>query len=200
MKKLLELFVLLGLCGSLFVCLLGCNSNGEDGTTSKPQELYWEIDIYGDFNTYDLERAQQEIPFLMITPAYLPSNLSEYPYIKGPLKGSCAENEVSVLITYQPKETGSKGLIQIIEENRIIIPPDVIQHPECADMEIGETQFVECPDSLPSQAPDGSGDYLGFRFHWNQGNVSFDVGIYGYEQSEAVKIVESMILYSGPVA
>jgi hypothetical protein len=72
--------ILITLSFSLASLLSGCN------TASDP-DIYWFRDPVGFFHTNDLERAQEEIPFTIILPSYLPENMGLSTLkIYGPIK------------------------------------------------------------------------------------------------------------------
>jgi hypothetical protein len=162
----------------LLIFLLGCpQTSGED--------YLWVVD-QGTFHTSDLERAQQEIPFSIIVPEYLPDNLDPYsPYlIEGPVKSSSGKEDIEVEVSYKAE---NKPRIDITEnsENILMLPnpdADPIYH------DIGGVQVLQQDDTIYSTPP-----IEGLRFDWNQSGRTFSVSIFDYSQDEGIKIVESMI-------
>ena len=70
----------------------GCNSQ---------MNLAWE-EFQGRFYTTDLDRAQEEIPFTILLPTYLPDNEQKtiLPSIDGPLAQFQSDNEIEVNVKY----------------------------------------------------------------------------------------------------
>ncbi len=163
----------------LLIFLLGCpQSSGED--------YLWVVD-QGTFHTTDLERAQQEIPFTIIVPEYLPDNLDPYsPYlIEGPVKGSSGTEDIEIEVSYKAE---NKPRIDIIEnsENILMLPsPDA----DPVYLDIAGIQVLQQEDNMYGY----NINIDGLRFDWNQSGRTFMVRVFEYSQDEGIKIVESMI-------
>ncbi len=173
------------------VLIISCDS--DDGS-----DLWWEVDLYGDFNTYDMERAQEQIPFKIVLPNHLPSNLSDIPWIKGPMKGECPEEDVTVLIHYNVRAEGDVGLVRIIEEGgNIQIYP--ASYPDAEIKKIEGIDVIQIEANLP-QKPEDREMWRGYKFVWKQSVLFIEVGVYGYSQEESVNVIRSMIGQKGTVA
>ena len=168
----------------LCACLLSCNSG---------EELLWTTDQYGRFITQDLARAQEEIPFPIVVPSYLPDNLGKYPLITGPLKGQWKEDELEVDVVYQAVGLISDGLIEINEYNHSVTLGDPALNPGYVYSEIAGTEVVETEHTRSMLGDEGVIHISGWIFGWNKDDVYFVVQINGYDRDTTVKIVESMI-------
>jgi hypothetical protein len=163
----------------LLATLPGC-------TQSSGEEIFWVVDSQGMFHTSDLERAQQEIPFTIILPTYLPDNLDpDSPYeIGGPVKGSSEDENVRVWISYKAE---GERLIEIEENSRAtIMLPTPSLNP--VHLDIAGIQVLQQDTYLY-----GETTIEGLAFYWNQVGLTFSVLVFSYNQNEAIKIVESMI-------
>ncbi|MFC1974087.1 hypothetical protein ACFLU2_01885 [Chloroflexota bacterium] len=172
--------------------LLGCNS--------KEQELFWaEIEEWGQFSTNNLERAQNEVPFRITIPTYLPDKISKYPEIKGSLLEQWSEKNAFLEIIYRHTEDFWEGIIWIEEYNFPMRGPDPELNPGYSYVEIAGIDVIETEHNLTTYESDGEmGVLWGYRFYWNQENIYFVASIYGYEHSEAIKVVKSMIRQNAP--
>ena len=157
------------------------------GCTQGPAEdIFWVVDSQGMFHTSDLERAQQEIPFTIIVPTYLPDNLDpDSPYeIGGPLNDSSENENITVWISYRAE---GEHIIEIEENSEtFIMLPTSEFNPIYLD--IAGVQVLQQETYLY-----GGTTIEGIRFDWNQGGLTFSVLVFSYSQEEAIKIVESMI-------
>jgi hypothetical protein len=163
----------------LLTFLLGCpQGSGE--------ETLWVVDSHGIFHTSDLERAQQEIPFTIIVPEYLPDNLDPYsPYlVEGPVKGSSGNENIRVEVSYKAK---NKPQIDIIENSETFL---MLPNPDANPiyLEIAGIQVLQQDESIYSTPI-----IKGLRFDWNQSGRTFSVLVFSYSQDEGIKIVESMV-------
>jgi hypothetical protein len=163
----------------LLTFLLGCpQGNGED--------YFWDVNSQGIFHTTDLERAQQEIPFTIIVPEYLPDNLDPYsPHlIEGPVKGSSGDEAIEVEVSYKAE---NKPRIDIIENSEsILMLPNPDLNPIYLD--IAGVQVLQQDEAIYSTPT-----IEGLRFDWNQSGRTFSLMAFSYSQDELIKIVESMI-------
>jgi len=174
----------------LVIVLNSCESEGKTSTESP--DFYWETDVYGDFHTNSWEKAQEQIPFDLVIPSYLPTDIDKKPYIKAPLKSNA--NEVTVLIKYRSVDEMSGNSIHIDEFNGKASPGDPSLNPGLTEKEIAGVQIIESEHTIRYKPPSGDAvGVQGFVFLWQQKDVFLDVGIYGYEYDEAVKIIESLI-------
>jgi hypothetical protein len=163
----------------LLATFLGC-------THGSSEDIFWVVDSQGMFHTSNLGRAQQEIPFTIILPTYLPDNLDpDSPYeIIGPVEGSTENENVEVRISYR---SGGYRIIEIFENSQTII---MLPTPELNPIyhDIAGIQVLQQETHLY-----GETITEGLSFNWNQGVFTFSVVVFSYSQDEAIKIVESMI-------
>jgi hypothetical protein len=163
----------------LLATLSGC-------TLTPAEEISWVVDSHGWFHTTYLERAQQEMPFTIIVPTYLPDDLDPYkPYmIDGTVKNASENENMEVRISYGP---GGEQIIEVFENSQTII---MLPTPEFNPvyLDIAGIQVLQQEDYLY-----GETIIEGLSFDWNQGGLTFSVSVFSYSQDEAIKIVESMI-------
>lgn len=169
----------------LVACLLGCGSGHED--------LAWATDNErGMFYTYDMERAQKELPFNILLPSYLPGNISGYPYLEGTLKHGVKADKPEVRVTYQ-EVPWNGGAIEIYERNYTSLPPSTEDNPELFYVEIEGVQVLVHRLGLSQGSPENAATIQGWRFWWSQEGIYFRVSVYQYDWDTATRIIESMI-------
>lgn len=172
------------------VVLLSCGSEKESTN--------WRVNEDGYFTTRDIERARQEVPF-MVLPEYLPPDSKEYPWIDpiitGPLRGTPTPDGVHVDIHYYRIDESNNQFAVLVRETDP--PPDPIDpalDPDYNYTEIAGVQIVETTHVLPPSSTGERPPAPGFLFYWTQDDILIEVGVYGYDYEEAVKVVQSMIL------
>ena len=177
--------MLLLVASVLVACLLGCGSGHVD--------LAWGTDNErGMFYTYDLERAQKELPFIILLPSYLPDNMFEYPYLEGTLKHGVKADKPEVRVTYQ-EVPWNGGAIEIYERNYTLLPPRTEDNPELYYIEIKGVQVLVDKLALSQGGTENTPTTQSWEFWWDMQNIYFDVTIYQYDWDTGVKIIESMI-------
>ncbi len=176
------LLVILLLC----TCMYGCSSK--------------ETDVCVKFRTYNLESAQKVVPFTLIVPTYLPSNLPENPLITGPLRGDCSENnEIKVDILYRSdiiQDSSNRTHVDFIRIYECNYPFDIGDPALNPDIEVIEIDGVEVEETGHDQGffgPEGAFTFASYAYSWNYRGIYFVVEMNGYDHNEAVKVVESMI-------
>lgn len=103
MTKLRWAFPPLLICCVIFMVNACGHKIGDNEVSLYPtpslDESYW-LEINGRFSTYNLARAQKEIPFPIIIPTYLPDERPQkpLPLIDGPLSKLRDDNEINVNI------------------------------------------------------------------------------------------------------
>ena len=172
------------------LAVTSCNSD-----TDKP---YWGVDEYGWFSTRDEQRAKEEIPFLIL-PSYLPADLDLYPYrhpsILGPLYDAVPDGERRIQIDYiRFYEPQGLSRIRIEECDWTIHPPDPAFNPDLEHVEIAGIQVTAISDVQGVLSNSGRSPVPGYEFWWMKNDISFVVGVYGYDYDEAERVVESMIV------
>ena len=190
---LLSVVSLILLCFVTFLCH-GCyTETGTDNYSSSTppatanETLPWS-EAYGRFYTTDLARAQEEIPFPIILPSYVPDKRKDAPPpgITGPLGEYQYNDEVQVDILYSV-DLGDKvpGIIEISESNYPVLPPDPRLNPEFEAVEIYGKRMVKTEGDF------GLGPGVAFFFSCD--TIYFVVTLHNFPAEEAVKIVESII-------
>lgn len=155
-------------------------------------DSFWFTDPPGTFHTNDVQKAQEEIPFQIILPAYVPVELESSPYIEGPVKGTCPDNSVGITVRYQAEETtGYYSLLIEEESGAITIYP--ASDARVRYIDIDGVHVMEQEYEQTTISPSGMNQRQAFEYTWNRHNVHFEVIISGYDRDEATKIVESMI-------
>ena len=164
-------------------CVQGSNTNSN-------QDIYWFTDPPDVFHTNDLHKAQQEVPFIISLPNYLPNNIGPYPYlIEGPV-GASAEDIITVRIMYQEKGDSDHAIFineQNTSFNKYLIDSDGNW------FTVAEIKILEIKFDSKKLSSSETLVVSGFRYLWNQNDVDIDVDIFGYDQGEARKIIESMV-------
>jgi hypothetical protein len=180
-----------------FICLIvipwtfsSCNSENK---TDSIEPTYWIIDPPNVFNTNNIKKAQEEIPFKIIFPTYFPDNLKPYPsIISGPIKDTVSRAEVALNMQYQKKEEGTY-LVYISEEGSPInvIPADGSKVTNLVFLGVQvleeETQDIILP------ATGGQEAVPSLHYYWNRDNIHYEVNIQEYASEVSRKIIESMI-------
>lgn len=173
----------------LIVSLTGCS-------TGSGQSHEWTTGDDGRFHTYDLVRAREEIPFEFVYPSYLPSDLTGQLLISGYLAGASPDSQTCVELLDQQVDDEPLTLISIVQiyacdYTRIPMNPENNTGYKMLDInDVAVTQL-----SVWMDARKGDGSYIldGFSFWWNKEGIFYEVLVYGYDDDEAIKIVESMV-------
>lgn len=159
----------------VFILLASHHSSSCSPTST---ETIWTVDEYGDFYTNNIEKAQEEIPFEIILPAYLPSNIRHLPKISGPLLSTSHGKNVEVTISYIASEN-QEGWIHIIEGDFPVLPPGT------------DDPVIKSTNIRDVVVYYSGGNEL--KFYWNLSGIGFDVWIGNYSLDEALAIVTSFI-------
>jgi len=156
------------------------------GYDSQPKE-------WGPFltlRTQDVDEVQQNIPFEIVLPTYLPGNMESPPWISGPV-GNNSDGDYLVLLNYISAEPDADytASMMIRESNE---PGNIDFGQEGYGYDVIDGVEVKW-SSAPLPDKNKASDIRFCQFFWNQGNTGFMVSIYGFPQSEATKVVASMI-------
>jgi len=165
------------------VLLFGCSSN----STSPSEPSKWWV-YEGVFQTNSLHRAQEEIPFDIVIPAYIPySNETNIQLnIIGPLNEGRVSDRITLEILYAiDLENDITGWIWIEEFNHKMLPPDTELNPRYENISISGRDVVITEGNFP-RGP-------GTVFHFNRDGIYFYVEISNFTREEAIKVVESML-------
>jgi hypothetical protein len=143
------------------------------------------------YNIHTIDKLQEEVPFTIILPTYLPTDIGPDPYmVQGPFKRG--EETLLIKIEYQ-KQGGGSGYVYIEEKNSLFYAnADWALHPERTYLDIAGIKVQEEITEVVPYPPNEPIDY-GFRYVWNKNGTDFLVDIFRYDQDECRKIVESMI-------
>lgn len=189
-KNLILLFLICGIISELASCSL---INSESAAVP----TYWEKSSGGTIKTDDLDRLQKEVPFTMILPEYLPDGKQSY---KVDAAFRYLEQHPGLSIYYYHK-THAKEIL-IVEG-----PPwDSIPRPlppglfakmnpdltpiELSGIEVEVLEEIGIEDIIFNNKITRVSSY---HYLWEKDNVTYSISIWGYDQEEARKIVESML-------
>lgn len=193
MTKLRWAFPLLLICCVMFMVNACGHKSGDNNVSPCPtasvDESYW-FEFNGRFSTYNLARAQKEIPFPIIIPTYLPDERPQkpLPLIDGPLSNPRDDNEINVNIKYSLSLGGNTIGYLIIEENNYpLIPPDPELNPDYEYIVILGKELVKREGNV------GLGPGWIYFLNLNDQGVHWYIQAYNFSADEAYKIVESMI-------
>lgn len=145
------------------------------------KSLPWE-ERHDRFYTRDIVRAQEEIPFIIITPNYIPKIHGDirYPGIVGTLKEYQIDGKAGILITYFT-EYNKESFIEIEEYNF----PTTLGDPEInPNLEIVNIQNTEVVRSVY--------EYNTY-FSFNKDEIYYLLYFQYVPLEEAEKVVESML-------
>lgn len=154
--------------------------------------VYWRVTPSGLILTNDLKRLQNEVPFDIILPEYLPENQRGHPPDFQYSLGDNSYKDINITALFATTESPK---FIFIEEFNSQSPIDFLTPNYSARhkfLEFGEEKVLEqsgtAPISLGSQIVQPYFDY-----RWVINNVYYSVDVEGYDRDEALKIVESMI-------
>ena len=156
------------------------------GYDSQPRE-------YGPFltlRTQNVDETQQNVPFEIVLPTYLPGNMESPPWISGPT-GNNSDGDYLVLLNYISAEpdadyTAHMSIQETSQPGNIDFGQEGYGHDVIDGVEVKWS-------SAPGPDKNKASDIRFCQFFWNQGNTGFMATIYGFPQSEAMKVVTSMI-------
>lgn len=155
-------------------------------------ELYREND--NKFSTYDFATAQ-ELSFVFAQPHYLPLDLNDPPVIYGDIADKSTDGNLSVQVTYQRVNDTTlelEGAVRYTASNFVHVPGN---SESSSVFEIKGISITQLGASIDVSNVNNEPRYLdGFSFWWNSEGVYYALYVYGYNNDEAIKIVESMIL------
>ena len=147
-------------------------------SVSTPPKKFWFTDPPERFHTNDIQKAQEQIPFVIVLPRYLPKELEPFPHlIEGPIKEAQSGIGTEINMQYQAKTVGSH-MIYIREINETII-----------SLPTASSKYVELHGIKVLEYDSSSG----MHYSWNSNNIHYDTTVVAFNKEEARKIVESMI-------
>ena len=169
----------------LNLLLFSCNPS----STTTNEDLFW-MEHEGYFYTTDLDRAQENIPFTILLPEYMPGGGQNIPIpqIDGPLKESQDDIEgVEINIEYAINIGDDLPALIIIHECNSscgIGEPEV--DPELEQVMIKGIQVIKTKDEWSP----GTDTYYSF----NANNIYYVIEMHNLPDDESFMIVESMII------
>lgn len=181
------------LMSTALVSLVACFSSPLSLATQVPaaepsKTPYW-AEAYGRFYTMDAAMAQQQVPFPIVLPSYLPVSLNgrrPSPNIEGPMKEYRRAPGVQIRVIYNMGlSDGVVKAIEIRESNYPVFPPQPEFNPGLEYTEIRGKRLVK-----------HEGNFVlgtGVIYYFSRNEIYFVLGIYGLQPVEAIKIVESML-------
>jgi len=128
--------------------------------------------------------VQKDVPFTIVVPTYFPRDVKVIPIgISAPTTNEIT-NSVWVGITYYG--SSSEKTIILYEENREM---NLVPTGSYETFNVNDIEVIDEPTTM------GSATKIthGFLYSWNRDGVNFQVRLFGYNQTEGKKIVESMI-------
>jgi hypothetical protein len=157
------------------------------GYDSQPKE-------WGPFltlRTQNVDEVQQNIPFEIVLPTYLPGNMESPPWISVPTGNNSEGDFYLVLLNYISAEpdadyTSSMIIRELNQPGNIDFGEEGYGYDVIDGVEVKWSS-----NSMPEK--NKTSDIRFCQFFWNQGDTGFTVTIYGFTQSEAMKVVTSMI-------
>ena len=177
------------LISTLLIIMLAvaCNSMGNATLDATP---LWFVDHRGVFHTYNIEKAQAQIPFRIILPTYFPPDLSTDPLFEGLMEETQPEASVGIRVKYR-EVVGGSYLIRINESNwTATILPSSESTSRYLDIQDTEVLVNETDGAMTE---DGWESHPALSFWWKKNGVLFHVTIGKYTEDEAIKIIKSMI-------
>jgi hypothetical protein len=173
-------FILGAIVGILFTALLLSSCTSESTNQS-----HWFVDEKGHFHTNDVKLAQEESPFIIVVPDYIP-DLFGTDYlceITGLFKNPLS-NYLEVKIQYW--DENHQIYISEYNQKSVMLPTEEL---EPVNYEIAGIQVLR----QIAQFLTSSGTIEGLSFNWNTDGLTFEVEIFNIPEKEGIKIVESMI-------
>jgi hypothetical protein len=125
------------------------------------------------------EQLQNSVPFKIIIPLYLPDDLkTRTPMIMPGYDDPDGATTLRIIYSFRTK------MIIIDEQN--MGPVNYDGQGKGAYIEINDTQIYEGPSESIELGN-------GFIYSWNISDINFNVLVFGYDQSNARKVIKSMI-------
>jgi len=146
---------------------------------------------YG-YDTDAISKLQKEVPFVIVVPSYFPQDIIPYPAeINGPSQIAFS-NSVGFGLVYRAKK-GIKSYISIEEDgNEATYSPSKTTSVflDISGIQVLVEETIQLTPSKTNQDPQ---EIKGYFYGWYNKEASIEVRIYGYDQGECRKVVESMI-------
>lgn len=175
---------------SFLVLIAGCRAGAGTPNITRPpvpatenHSLYWN-EIQGRFSTNDLTRAQDQVPFRLILPTYIPGKVADM-QIAGPIRSLATNSMVEVMIRYLLR-TRSQRIAQLIltETNDGLSLGDPNLNSDLETTEIKGLSVVKTKDTFSKRAA---------YFSFNHASVYYVLELNDLPVEEGMRIVESII-------
>jgi hypothetical protein len=137
------------------------------------------------YRTNELNIAQQETPFKIVLPEYIPIDLTPYPFIQGTARSEFSDTRPISIMYYRSGESFDPILI---EEYNIPMENHPSDNPTY--LNILNVEVLEETTTMPKDITVLIPCYI---YSWNNDNIHYYIRIVEYPKEECRKIVESMI-------
>ena len=164
--------------------LPSCGNNSSD---SDEFITLW-FDDSQEYRTNNQEIAQNETPFSIVLPTYLPRDLVVNPFFEGRSKNAFT-NDLPISIMYY-RNGKDFNYIYIKEFNKSI---NSLPTGECNYLTFSDIEVFEQDIEIFTLSSD-SKNIPGFLYIWDINDIHFQVEIYEYPRDIARKIIDSMIM------
>jgi len=176
-KIVLILSFIMLTCLMLQACDMGKHVNTNTGKA-------WYVEPDGSIQTDDFERLQRETPFKIIRPEHLPNELIFSPVMFIKTIGMNSKNDVDVRFAYW---NSPKGIT--IEETDYTYTQEPNEEMENIYLDVNGTRILQ--EKYRNFV--SSKEVVVYSYTWNRNSISFVVDVWDYDETEARKVVESMI-------
>lgn len=151
---------------------------------------YWFEDTSGRIETNDIVRLQKEVPFTIVLPTYIPDELTIIPPGLYKSRGRYSPDDVWVNIFYSNPTTPNTINIDEVNSYMERVPSELTEYTyfNYGAIEVLEEKFLEY-----NPWSDEGTTWTVLAYTWDKDGINFQVDIRGYDQTEARKIIESMI-------
>ena len=183
--KMSKFTLISGLMSVVFLLILLVTSYG----CVESSETFWFRDPNGYFHTNDIERAQNEVPFNIILPSYLPVAIDPDLFVIIGLYEDDILGGEEIEIEYINTD---KGIYIFISEKNIIFDWTPTTELEPIYLDIAGTRVLQERTQMLS----GSSTKEGIMFAWHQDGLTITLDVFSLSSEEGMEIVESMIKQS----
>ena len=184
--RIAMLISMLGLYALVFGAAIACDhpSTYYDPNTGK----IWSVSDDGVVQTNDFQRLQKATPFRIVLPSYVPSDLASCPLVFTKTVGTYAQKDVQVKFSY----TNERNAITVEETNFWpLLEPNNEMNPLHLVLNGSDVVQETFKKFLKGGSQDIAVDVYGYT--WQRQGVGFVVDVQGYLETEARKVIESMI-------
>ena len=156
---------------------------------------YWDEYSSGRIETNDVPRLQKKVPFSIILPEYLPDGSQSYKLV---MNFYYIKQIPNLSITYYSLKSARQIDINEGPPQDPIprpLPPGLFaqMNPDYTPMELAGVEVLENKGVGEVVRSDQTIQVSAFLYAWEQKNLHFSGRILGYDQTEARKIIESML-------